>query len=295
MWPRIAQLLVLLALGGVIALAASWAAAADTGGAFGWPLPDWMPPPPVPADNPMSAAKVELGRYLVLRCPPGRAELHVLLHLPSSGARLYRRAAGGDRRHRRAPSPKQPVARQCRLPARAHLGRSGRHQPGRAVEAAAVRRAPGRDAAAGREAGDRRPARGRSALRAPVRGGVPRDRRAASISSRSAGPWRRSSGRCSRSTRPTTGAATRGESRRDQRRRRSAARAVLQRSAGLRPVPSARRFFTDAVGPTGTTIPASTISTARVPCRPATKASSSTRESRRTWAGSARRACAMSP
>jgi cytochrome c peroxidase len=32
--------------------------------AFGWQLPDWMAPPPVPADNPMSAAKVELGRYL---------------------------------------------------------------------------------------------------------------------------------------------------------------------------------------------------------------------------------------
>ena len=64
MWPRIAQLLVLLALGGVILPAGSWVAAADTGGAFRWPLPDWMPPPPVPTDNPMSVAKVELGRYL---------------------------------------------------------------------------------------------------------------------------------------------------------------------------------------------------------------------------------------
>lgn len=31
---------------------------------YSWPLPDWMPPPPVPADNPMSQAKVELGRHL---------------------------------------------------------------------------------------------------------------------------------------------------------------------------------------------------------------------------------------
>ena len=31
---------------------------------YDWPLPDWMPPPPVPADNPMSAEKVELGRHL---------------------------------------------------------------------------------------------------------------------------------------------------------------------------------------------------------------------------------------
>lgn len=31
---------------------------------FDWGLPDWMPPPPVPVANPMSAAKVELGRRL---------------------------------------------------------------------------------------------------------------------------------------------------------------------------------------------------------------------------------------
>ncbi|MEZ5865576.1 MAG: cytochrome-c peroxidase [Geminicoccaceae bacterium] len=42
------------------ALALGPAGAAD----YDWGLPDWMPPPPVPADNPMSAAKVELGRRL---------------------------------------------------------------------------------------------------------------------------------------------------------------------------------------------------------------------------------------
>ncbi len=31
---------------------------------FDWRLPSWMTPPPVPADNPMSATKVELGRRL---------------------------------------------------------------------------------------------------------------------------------------------------------------------------------------------------------------------------------------
>lgn len=31
---------------------------------YPWRLPDWMPPPPVPAANPMSPAKVELGRHL---------------------------------------------------------------------------------------------------------------------------------------------------------------------------------------------------------------------------------------
>lgn len=31
---------------------------------YAWPLPEWMPRPPVPEDNAMSAAKVELGRHL---------------------------------------------------------------------------------------------------------------------------------------------------------------------------------------------------------------------------------------
>ena len=31
---------------------------------YHWPIPAWMPSPPVPDDNPMSVAKVELGRHL---------------------------------------------------------------------------------------------------------------------------------------------------------------------------------------------------------------------------------------
>ena len=31
---------------------------------FEWALPEWMPAPPVPHDNPMTAAKVALGRHL---------------------------------------------------------------------------------------------------------------------------------------------------------------------------------------------------------------------------------------
>lgn len=31
---------------------------------YSWPIPAWMPAPPVPEDNPMSTAKVELGRHL---------------------------------------------------------------------------------------------------------------------------------------------------------------------------------------------------------------------------------------
>ena len=37
---------------------------AGAGEAWRWPLPDWVPPPAVPADNPMSADKAQLGRHL---------------------------------------------------------------------------------------------------------------------------------------------------------------------------------------------------------------------------------------
>lgn len=43
---------------------ASTVVAAAAAEPFAWNLPAWMPPPPVPADNPMSKAKVELGRHL---------------------------------------------------------------------------------------------------------------------------------------------------------------------------------------------------------------------------------------
>jgi cytochrome c peroxidase len=48
---------------GAAALLLAGAAFALTAG-YDWPLPDWMPHPPIPADNPMSAEKVELGRRL---------------------------------------------------------------------------------------------------------------------------------------------------------------------------------------------------------------------------------------
>jgi cytochrome c peroxidase len=49
-------------IGAVAFLLSGAAFALETG--FDWPLPDWMPPPPVPADNLMSVEKVELGRHL---------------------------------------------------------------------------------------------------------------------------------------------------------------------------------------------------------------------------------------
>ncbi len=52
-----------LAIAGSV-VAASMLAATDQTTAFAWNKPDWAPTPVVPADNPMNAAKVELGRYL---------------------------------------------------------------------------------------------------------------------------------------------------------------------------------------------------------------------------------------
>lgn len=48
----------------VLAAGLAASAAFAAGEHFVWPLPAWMPPPIVPADNPMSAEKVELGRRL---------------------------------------------------------------------------------------------------------------------------------------------------------------------------------------------------------------------------------------
>ncbi|WP_179378186.1 methanobactin export MATE transporter MbnM [Jannaschia marina] len=48
---------------GVLILAGAIAAPAGTED-WSWNLPDFIPPPPVPEDNPMSEAKVDLGRHL---------------------------------------------------------------------------------------------------------------------------------------------------------------------------------------------------------------------------------------
>lgn len=47
-----------------VALAAALAGTAGAAMAFDWAIPGWLPPPPVPADNPMTPEKVELGRML---------------------------------------------------------------------------------------------------------------------------------------------------------------------------------------------------------------------------------------
>lgn len=47
-----------------LALAAALTGMAGAGWAFDWPIPDWLPPPPVPGDVTMSDDLVQLGRHL---------------------------------------------------------------------------------------------------------------------------------------------------------------------------------------------------------------------------------------
>jgi len=51
-------------LGLLLGLSVATAHAASEAPAYDWQLPAWVPLPRVPADNPMTEAKVELGRYL---------------------------------------------------------------------------------------------------------------------------------------------------------------------------------------------------------------------------------------
>ena len=68
MGQRILNLLVTFALSICLSVGLSKAMAMDGHLAatteYGWNLPEWTPKPVVPEDNPMTAEKVELGRYL---------------------------------------------------------------------------------------------------------------------------------------------------------------------------------------------------------------------------------------
>src|SRR5262245_31267935 len=55
---------ILIAACALWAVAAAIVAARQTAPSYVWDLPDGFPVPTVPAESPMSAAKVELGRYL---------------------------------------------------------------------------------------------------------------------------------------------------------------------------------------------------------------------------------------
>ena len=261
--------------------------------AFGWQLPDWMAPPPVPADNPMSAAKVELGRYLFFDAR--LAGLNYIscstCHRPELGFTDGRPVAIGVTGERH-PRNSQPLANVGYLPAltwadpgvtsleeQSKLPLFGDHP----VEMLAAGREP---AIIARLEVDRRylqlfsaafPETGGRIDFVAIRKALAAFERTLLSFDAPYDRWRHAGGADAISA-----AAKRGESLFGSERL-GAASAIRRRSS---PMPSAHR---------STTIPASTIWTAPVPCPPATKAGSSTPGNPRTWAGSARRACAMSP
>src|SRR6516165_9367 len=81
---------------------------------YAWQLPKGFPKPHVPADNPMSAEKVELGRYLFYDV---RMSLNgkTSCDLPPPGTRVYRRASRGGRHHWRKTYPEFDGACEHRL------------------------------------------------------------------------------------------------------------------------------------------------------------------------------------
>ena len=74
---------------------------------FVWDLPDWLPAPPVPDDNPMNAAKVQLGRHLFFdaRLSADGSMACSTCHEPSlafNDGRAFSDGVGGARGHRNA-------------------------------------------------------------------------------------------------------------------------------------------------------------------------------------------------
>ncbi len=81
-----------LAAGGVV-LALASAGAQDKSTAYVWRLPKGFPKPAVPADNPMNAEKVELGRHLFYDKRLSGNGKQACRLLPQTGDGLCRRHA----------------------------------------------------------------------------------------------------------------------------------------------------------------------------------------------------------
>ena len=88
-----------------------------------WQLPAGFPEPAVPADNPMSAAKVALGEKLFADPRLSITGQHSCQSCHSPGARVHRRLRAFARRHRRGAAAQCTDAAQCRLQRVARLAR----------------------------------------------------------------------------------------------------------------------------------------------------------------------------
>ena len=98
--------------------------AAEPGDTWSWNLPKGFPKPPVPADNPMTAAKVELGRYLFYdtRMSVNGKSSCATCHKQELAFTDGRAVSAG--RHRRIALARRHEPGQCGLQRRAHLEQS---------------------------------------------------------------------------------------------------------------------------------------------------------------------------
>ena len=110
--------------------------------AYKWALPAGFPPPPVPADNPMSEAKVSLGRHLFYdtRLSGNGTQSCATCHEQSRAFTDGRRAK--RRVHRRGASSRQHEPGQRGLRASADVGQPVVHAPRGSGAGADVRRHP---------------------------------------------------------------------------------------------------------------------------------------------------------
>ena len=142
--------LVLLALTGLRAPGPASAA----GGGWSWDLPKGFPTPKVPTSNPMTRAKVELGRRLFYdpRLSGNGRQSCSSCHLQDKAFTDGR--ARADRLDRRDPPAQRAVAHQRRLQRHARLGEPVAGDSREADGGAPLRRAPGRDGDHRRQQGE---------------------------------------------------------------------------------------------------------------------------------------------
>ena len=242
----------------------------------------------------MTAEKVELGRYPVLRHAALGQRHAGVRELPRSGARVHRRQRDAARRDRRARHSQRDEPRERRLQQLEHVG-SRRAAPRGSGAPADVRHVAGRDGARRRRGRGTRAARGRPDRTRAVRGGVSRRRRR-SRSTTSRARSRASSGRSSRATRRFDRFVA-GERLRSSDASSAGSRCSSPSGSAARTVTAAStsRPSYDHVGmPAGapgrsSSTPASTMSTAGAYPAERSRARRGHAASRATWAGFARR------
>ena len=274
--------------------------ATDGGAGYPWDLPPGFPQPKVPADNPMSPAKVELGRYLFYDTrlsADGTFACGTCHEQRLAFTDGKPRAVGSQRPDS---SAQRDGARQRRLPPGADLGRPDRAAARGAGAGADVRHRPRGVGTQRHRARDAGPAGRRAALPGDVRGRFPR--RADADQRRQRHQGHRlvradvAVGPIGRTTWPAP-APTRALSRRQPPAARTCSSPSGPSASSVTAASTSPRAWTTwAAGSpaSSSTTPASTTSTPPAPIRRPTPAFTPSPAGATTWAASGRRRCATS-